>query len=146
MNTDAKLLLCSALTFATGGGQGSTNVIDLDETGRRIGAGEPLAVELNVTTAATDTGDETYTFAVRTSSAENMGTPTTQETVTIARTALTLGSKHLIPLSGVKDYLRYLDLYFTGTNDPSVGITAHLVPLAGVGNTKEYATAGGFTN
>ena len=53
----------------------STNVVDLTQSARQIGAGQPMWVHFNVTVAAdVANGDETYQFNIATGSATSLGT------------------------------------------------------------------------
>lgn len=53
----------------------STNVIDLGDP--KKGEGEPIEVLAQMTTSLASAGAATYQFVLKTSAAENMGTPTT---------------------------------------------------------------------
>ena len=65
---DARLELSSAQALTATAD--STNVVDLTQTARQVGAGRPMYVHFNVTVAADFTSaDETYTFAVATGAA-----------------------------------------------------------------------------
>lgn len=138
MFLDNQLLLSDAQAFSASGA--STNVIDIGSAVRNLPVGEPLALVITVDTAADiTTGDETYTFAARTSAAAALTSPTDIASKTIAAASLTAGSVHVIPL-GTPMALRYLGMYATlGGTTPSVTVTASIVPLNMVQQYQSYA-------
>jgi hypothetical protein len=96
----------------------STDIIDLGSV-RDVGAGEPSAVLVQVTTAFDNL--TSLGVALQTASAENFASPVQLTAGTIALADLTVGRKFSIgPVPG--GVLRYLRLYYTVTGSaPSVG-------------------------
>lgn len=117
----------------------STNVIDFGAVARNLPVGEPLALVITVDVAADfTTGDETYTFIARTSAAAALTSPTDIASRTIAASALTAGSVHVIPL-GSPMSLRYLGAYYdVGGTTPSITVTASIMPLSMVQQYQSY--------
>jgi len=127
MYIDLETRLSSAQAFAASGA--TTNYYDCGGA-FNLDRGEPMAMVINVTTAAdSTTGDETYSFAVQTDSASGFGTVATLVTQAIPATDLTAGSQHVIPLpSGCLQYIRgYATL--AGTT-PSVSADIDILPLS----------------
>lgn len=110
----------------------STNIIDRGADGD-LGHGEPMAVVINVTVAADNTTtDETYAFAYQECTAGDADFSPAGEVVsrTIAATALTAGSQHVLVIPPGACTKRYSRLYATlGGTTPSITYSAHLVPL-----------------
>jgi len=120
--SDAQALTATAI---------STNVVDLLAAGRGLPDGTPLEVVLTVDVAAdATTGDETYAVSVDTSAVVGLTTPTQLCSRSIARTALTAGSRHHFPLPSGVDMLRYLGINYTlGGTTPTVTVTASVQPV-----------------
>lgn len=138
MFLDSQLLLSDAQAFT--GSAASTNVIDTKAAGLNLPVGEPLALVITVDVAADiTTGDETYAFAARTSAAAALTSPTDIASKTIAASALTAGSTHVLPL-GAPMSLEYLGMYATlGGTSPSVTVTALIMPLKFAQQYQSYA-------
>ncbi len=103
----------------------STNVVDLTQTARQIGAGQPMWVHFNVTVAA-DTGnsDETYQFNIATGSAATLGTKIA--TMDIPRGTLVAGYTFSMAVP-VERMERYVGVeYVLGGTSPSVTVDAYL--------------------
>lgn len=117
----------------------STNVIDTGAVARNLPVGEPLALVITVDVAADfTTTDETYAFAARTSAAAGLTSPTDIGSRTIAASALTAGSIHVIPL-GTPMLLRYLAAYYTlGGTTPSITVTTSIMPLNMIQQYQSY--------
>jgi len=146
MNTDKQVALSEAQALTATAI--STNVIDLSVTGRGFGAGEPLCIAIHVNVAA-DFGaaDETYSFGIETDDDVAFGSATVLATRAILASALTAGSKHVLPFSPTWTFERYLALRSTlGGTTPLLTMSAWVMPLAAVESWKSYPTAGGFTN
>lgn len=122
---------------------GSTNIIDLNVTGRKIGAGEPIVFEVYIDVAADGTTtDETYTFGLQTDDDVAFGSATTLDTVTLTYAQMTLNSKHTLLFRPEFAGERYVRLYYTlGGTTPSVTLTAALQPLNTVVKKTEYPNA-----
>lgn len=118
----------------------STNTYDTSLTNSLIGDGESLGIGFYVDVAAdTASANETYAFAVISSAAANLGTPTTHESRTIAGSALTAGSKHFISLPPGQTFLRYIGANYTlGGTTPSVTVTAMIMSEADFISWKAY--------
>jgi hypothetical protein len=110
----------------------SANVVDLGVAGSGLPDGIPLEAVIVVKAAADfTTTDETYNFDVVTSSAVNLATtPVSLGKRAILATALTLGSKHHIPLAPGVTMARYLGMQYTlaGTT-PSVTVDCYIQPM-----------------
>jgi len=120
----------------------SENIIDLGAAGD-LGHGEPMGVLITVDVAAdATTGDETYAFAIQkdTVSAFSSAEEVISKTITAAN--LTAGSQHILVVPPIAADQQYLRLYATlGGTTPTITITAHLLPLAHIQNSKAYADA-----
>lgn len=103
----------------------STNVVDLTQSARQIGAGQPMFVHFNVTVAA-DAGnsDETYQFNIATGSAASMGTQIA--TMTIPRATLVAGYTFsmAVPVERVERYIGVE--YVLGGTSPSITVDAYM--------------------
>ena len=98
----------------------STNAIDLTKTGQDIGNGEPLWIEVVVSTAFTAGGSATLQIALVTDDNESLTTPTVlqDEVAVIAVASLIAGysiQKRIQP-SAVME--RYLGLVYTVATGP----------------------------
>ncbi len=118
----------------------STNVIDIGE-GKNLFDGEPLAVVVCVDVAAdTADTDETYEFEIHTDDNASMSSSTELVAKAIAGSALTAGSKHIIPIPVGAAVERYLAVkYDVGGTSPSVTVTTFLTALSAVDKFKTYA-------
>ena len=120
---DARLEFSSAQALTASAD--STNVVDLTQTARQIGAGRPMYVHFNVTVAADNTtGDETYTFGVATGAAALLGTVLSSRA--IAATTLVAGYNFSmsVPMDGV---LRYVGVeYVLAGTSPTITVDAYL--------------------
>lgn len=143
MYKDAQLLFSNAQ--AVSADATSTNVYDLSQTARGLGDGEPLAVVFTIDVAADfTTTDETYEFEIHTGANADLSGSTQVIAQTIAASALTAGSQHVIVLPPSYSFLRYLGVkYDVGGTTPSVTVTSFLQPLSMVQKYRSYAD--GFT-
>lgn len=118
----------------------ATNLIDCGVTGMNIGDGEQLAVVIDIDVAADHTtGDETYTFNVVTSDNSDQSSPTTVATQSPAATALTAGSRLIIPIPIGVALKQYLGLaYDVGGTTPSVTCTAWVAPVSMIEKLRTY--------
>lgn len=119
----------------------STNVIDLKASSSNLGDGEPLAVLITVDVAAdATTGDETYEFEVHTDGVAAMSSSTELVARTIAASALTAGSQHVIPIPPGAAFEQFLALkYDVSGTTPTITVTAALLPLSMIQKQKAYA-------
>lgn len=103
----------------------STNVVDLTQSARQIGAGQPMWVHFNVTVAAdVANGDETYQFNIATGSATSLGTQIS--TMTIPRATLVAGYTFSMAVP-VERMERYVGVeYVLGGTSPSVTVDAYM--------------------
>ena len=122
----------------------SANVIDLGAANSGIVDGVPLELVVIVKTAAdATTGDETYAFSADTSAVVGLTTPTVLGARSIARAALTAGSKHHIPLAQGVAMLRYLGVNFTlGGTTPSITVDAYIQPVVMAGDVPAHYASG----
>lgn len=134
-----------------------TNVIDLS-LDRALGTGEPMCVVFSVDVAADQTSsDEDYQFDVEYSSDAAQTTARkrigqlkfesgTPDAPALNADLLVAGFQFVIPIPPTKLSMseRYLGIRYdvTGTS-PTITMTAHLRPMAGLQMTDEYAS--GFT-
>lgn len=120
---DSRLELSSAQALTASAD--ATNVVDLTQTARQVGAGKPLFVHFNVTVAADfSTTDETYSFGVATGASATLGT--VLATRTILATTLVAGFNFSIqvPQDGV---LRYLGVeYVLAGTSPTITVDAYV--------------------
>ncbi len=138
MLIDDANLLSDAQAFSADAG--STNLIDLKVTGRKLGAGEPLALVLFVDVAADGTTtDETYEFQLQTDDDVAFGSATTLQAVSKTYGQLTAGSYHTFLIAPEYTLERYLRLYFNGGGTtPTITGTIALMPLSSVRKFKDY--------
>jgi len=103
----------------------STNVVDLTQTARQIGAGKPLWVHFNVTVAAdVANGDETYEFTVATGAAASLGTQIAS--MAIPRGTLVAGYTFSLAVP-VERMLRYVGVeYVLGGTSPTITVDAYM--------------------
>ena len=120
---DARLELSDAQALTASAD--STNVIDLSQTARQIGAGRTMYVHFNVTVGADfTTGDETYTFGVATGAATSLGTVLSSRAIAAGTLAAGYNVSMAVPMDGV---LRYVGVeYVLAGTSPSVTVDAYL--------------------
>jgi len=120
---DARLELSSAQALTASAD--STNVVDLTQTARQVGAGKPLFVHFNVTVAADFTsGDETYQFNIATGSAASLGTVLVERIM--LSTDLTAGANFSMAFPAEK-VLRYIGVeYVLAGTSPTVTVDAYI--------------------
>lgn len=109
----------------------STNTLDRGATSQDTSKGEPLALGIAVGVDADfTTEDETYTFNIIESDAENLSNPRVISSRAIAAEELVAGSLHVIPIPPGSLTKRYLGASATlGGTTPSVTVTAWIAPL-----------------
>lgn len=141
MILDNDLVVSDAQAFSTDAG--STNVLDLKVTGRKLGAGEAFDLVLFVDVAAdATTGDETYEFEIQTDDDVAFGSATELQAVAISRTVLTLNSVHVLPLSPLWTFERYLRVRFDGGGTtPTITATIAVMPRDTLRKFTTYANA-----
>lgn len=131
-----------------------TNVIDLS-LDRAIGTGEPMCIVFTVDVAADQTsGDEDYQFDVEYASDAAQTTARkligrlkfesgTPDAPYLNADLLVAGFQFVIPIPPTKLSIseRYLGIRYDVTgNTPTITMTAHLRPMAGLQMTDEYAS------
>lgn len=123
MDLDAQLMLCTAQ--ALDADAALTNIIDLSEA-KRLSAGRPLSVFINVDVAADHTsGTETYAWQIQTDGDEAFGSATTLGETTILYSALLINTLHEIPIPSTWEFEQYLRVYYNGgSTTPTITITA----------------------
>ena len=141
MFIDSQLLLSDAQALTATAD--STNVIDLGSD-RDVGRGCPMALFISVDVAAdVASGNETYQFQLETDDNAGMSSSTIVADATIDKTALTAGSRHVIPMGITNE--RYLQgVYTLGGTSPSVTITASVQPMDMVA-TEDVVYASGYS-
>lgn len=122
---------------------GSTNVIDLKVTGRKLGAGEAFDIVLFVDVAAdAANADETYEFEIQTDDDVAFGSATELQAVSVPRAVLTLNSFHVLPMSPTWTFERYLRVrYDVGGTTPSITATIAVMPRDCLKKVKVYPNA-----
>lgn len=135
-----KLLLLSDAQAITADAV-STNTYDTGAAGNDVTEGEPLAVVITVDVAADfTTGNETYNFQVIQDDDEALGSPLVIASRAILASALTAGSRHVIPIPPGSKTLRYLGVnYDVDGTSPTITVTTAIAPLSMVGGFKAYA-------
>ena len=120
---DARLEFSSAQALTASAD--STNVVDLTQTARQIGAGKPMFVHFNVTVAADfTTGDETYTFGVATGAATSLGTVLASRAIVAGTLVAGHNFTMAVPTTGV---LRYIGVeYVLAGTSPTITVDAYL--------------------
>ena len=120
---DARLELSSAQALTASAD--STNVVDLTQTARQIGAGRPMYVHFNVTVAADFTSsDETYTFGVATGAATSLGTVLASRAIVATTLVAGYNFSIAVPMDGV---LRYVGVeYVLAGTSPTITVDAYL--------------------
>ena len=127
---------------------GSTNVIDMSITGRKTGAGEPMAFVVFVDVAAdVANANETYSFSIQTDDDVAFGSATTLFTVAIAGASLTAGSKHVLFIDPSWTFEAFARINYTlGGTTPSVTVTTALTPVCAIEAVTAYPNAYTITN
>jgi len=145
MILDAMLQLSSAQDV-TASDAYSTNTIDLgDVTPKRvIGDGEPLALVINVTTAAAGDGTpasftDTFDFMAVQSVNANLSSHTVMAQRRIPGAELTAGSIHVIPIPPGRPTARYIGARFELGTDDTVSVDAWIVPMSFLQRLVAYA-------
>jgi hypothetical protein len=120
---DARLEFSSAQALTASAD--STNVVDLTQTARQIGAGRPMFVHFNVTVAADFTSaDETYTFGVATGAATSLGTVLASRAIVAGTLVAGYNFTMAVPTTGV---LRYIGVeYVLAGTSPTITVDAYL--------------------
>ena len=120
---DARLEFSSAQALTASAD--STNVVDLTQTARQIGAGKPMFVHFNVTVAADFTSaDETYTFGVATGAATSLGTVLSSRAIVAGTLVAGYNFTMAVPTTGV---LRYIGVeYVLAGTSPTITVDAYL--------------------
>lgn len=118
----------------------STNIIDLGVTGRKFGAGEPMCMVLFVDVAADHTtGNETFALEIHTDDDVAFGSATVLRSETILYSALTAGSKHVLPFNPAWTFERYLAYYHNGGGtSPTITATVVVMPMSAVESVTAY--------
>jgi len=121
------------------GSAASTDIVDT-VADRNIGMGEPMAVVINTETAAdSTTGDETYSFEIRTGSTSSPTTVIASRAILAA--ALVAGASHIIPVPADTQVDRYLRVHFAfGGTTPTWTGSVFLAPLSHA----QQLVAGGY--
>lgn len=137
MDIDAQLLLCSAQ--ALDADAALTNIIDLGEA-KRLGAGRPLSVFINVDVAADHTsGTETFAWIIQTDGDVAFGSATDLGETTILYSALTINTLHEIPIPAHWEFEQYMRVYFNGgSTTPTITITAWVGETGSLPAIKHY--------
>ena len=113
---------------------------DVVRVGKNLGIGEPMCVVITVDVAAKSSdGNETYTAKLQTDDAAAFGSATDiGETVTITR-GDPIGTRKIIPVPPNVNADDYLRVYYTlGGTNPTVSVTARLMPQAAIQNNAVY--------
>jgi Bbp16 len=109
----------------------STNTIDFGNVTpkRKIGAGEPMGVQVSITAIGTNSGSAKLT--VITSSAANLGTsPTIVGELDLATADIAAGKTYVIAISNGVDVQRYFGMNYDITGVVDFTVKAHMAPLA----------------
>ncbi len=110
------------------------------KSGANVGIGEPMVVVITLDEDAKESdGNETYKVKLRTDDLPAFGSPTdVGQEVTIPRTA-EIGDRFVIPVPPDSSCEEWTDIYFTnGGTNPSITVTANLLPLRLLENLKVY--------
>lgn len=128
MYTDGQLNLSKAQALSATGN--STNVVDLTQTTRDIGIGEPMCVCVTVDVAAGGT-TPTLQISVVESAAAALTSPTTLvATAVLAAAALTAGARFYLVIPPGVSPLEFLGIIYTlGGTSPTITVTANVIPL-----------------
>lgn len=122
----------------------STDTLDLTAIGGvKTFVGQPFVILILIDTAADfTTGDETYSFQLRTDDNTSFSSPTTLYTQAILASSLTGNAKVIIPAPVQASVEQYLELYYdVGGTTPSMTVTAFLCPAAYVDMFDMYKDA-----
>lgn len=109
--------------------------------------GEPIALVINIETAGTHAGTETYEFQVINASASDLTTGqlvlATTGTIATADVAVTLaaGAFVIVPVPPGSVSLQYLGAKFVGANSSTVTVSGYFLPMSEIQKTKLYSTA-----
>lgn len=115
----------------------STNVV---RVGKNLGIGEPMCVVLTLDVAAKSSdANETYTAKLEFDDAASFGSATVKgEEVTITR-GDAIGTRYIIPVPPLVNADEYLRVKYTlGGTNPSVSVTARLMPQSAIQNNAVY--------
>lgn len=146
MVLDALLQLSSAQDVTSADAY-STNTIDLGATTpvREIGSGEPMALLVNVTTAAAGDGTpasftDTFDFMVVQSANENLSAHDVIVERRVPGAQLVAGALIIIPIPPGRPTKRYLGARYELGTDDTISIDAWIAPLSFVQTiAKAYA-------
>ena len=141
MIIDSQLMLGENQALASAATIASTNVIDFGKTGRRIGDGESMAIQVSVDVTA---GGTTPTVSFVLYLDDTNGATTARWTSQVyAAAAIVAGAKFIVPVpQGLAG--RYLGLqYIVGGTTPTMTLTATLVTDDGLQNEAVYPS--GYT-
>lgn len=142
---DVENMLCESQAFSADAV--SENTYDTGKAGGiDISTGEPMAVVINVETAAKISGGtETYAFELIQSAAENLSSPDVLNRIdfdmAVDATTLTKGKVVVLPVPQGSITKRYLGLNFDGDNTPTITVSAYLVAVKDIGIQKYPARA-----
>ena len=120
----------------------STNIIDLIQASRQIGAGKTVWVHFNVTVSADGTTmDETYQFDVETDDNAALSSAVVLGSKTIGYATLVAGYKFSIAIP-IADVQRYVGIRYTlGGTTPSISMDAFMSDQEMQNSTQSYADA-----
>lgn len=115
-------------------------------TGRDLGAGEPLWLVILVGTAVTAAGAATVTFSLESDSTADLATSATVHwtSAAIAKTALTAGAvvaKIPLPLGPTANYERFLGVRYTVATGPLTAGTFTAALVRSVDSYRSYQDA-----
>jgi hypothetical protein len=141
MIIDSQLVLSENQAFTTAATTAATNVIDFGRTGRRIGDGYEMEIQVSVDVTA---GGTTPTVQFQLFLDDTDGATTVRwSSQTYAAAAIVAGAKFAVPVpQGLAG--RYLGLkYVVGGTSPTMTLTAVLVTGDGLQNEVVYPS--GYT-
>lgn len=123
----------------------STSSYDTAAAGNDISIGEPMALVIQVGTAAKVSGTtETYEFDLVQSAAAALSAPDVLATFPFtnaqAATLLVAGAVIVCPLPPGAITKRYIGAQFVGANTPTITVTAWFTPLSMIDRRHDYAT------
>ena len=102
------------------------------------GAGEPLAIVINVEVAGTGAG--VYEFQAIQSAAADLTSNVVMAAIRPLEAALTAGSVHVLDIPPVQTPLQYIGLYFNNVSgSTAVTVSAHVVPRSFAYAYQSYA-------
>lgn len=129
-------------------GNVATGVLSANNIVPDLSRGNPLAIVITVTTAATHAGTETYEFQAITATASDLTTNqaivnTTGTIPTASFAYLALGKRVILVLSPGYAAMaqRYVGAKFVGANSSSVSVEAHIAPFDMIQSEAYYPTA-----